>query len=266
MFQTERSKNEPTIQVAGKPFDVPSHTGRKIVGTKHIVVDGKVLCGNISIVQKVENEEYHIEDCEFPTSVNTCGNCTQSYLSTYGSRDPAFETASEIEAGDWVEVRTPDRTFRGRRRFSRGSEVDSLRSLRIVLSDEPVERWTYGIEDEVKIHLRENKYTVDGEDVEDLEIEPVAEPENHVDARTREVLADVRECVSEYELGEYGGVKTVGKEVDKFAVSIEEGTTAGVETIVADLEPTYTVGDVTYADEREHSSYTIIGFSASDLF
>lgn len=260
----ESNTTTPTIEIVAAAYDANTE-GASIHGTKHIRVNGKVLCGRRSIQEKADTGEFHVEETEYPLSFQTCKNCISSYLSRYGSRDEAFEAAAKFEEGDWIEVMTPHQIIRGRVRHPVLSGASPQRSLTIVASDEPTERWLFGTSQRFKIRLKENEYEVAEESVASVSLKKMEPPAEHIDQQTAQICSDLESQLEDLNFGEYGGVKTTGRDLQKFAIQIKNAGRAEVQKVRDALGKEYTVESVTYPWDREHSDYAGLSIIAEEI-
>jgi len=258
------SENNNVVEIAGDGMELNGEA--KIHGTVHIFVDGEPLCGNPHVAENYESGRYFAREEEFPLGTHgLCEHCGRSFVNDGGSNDEQFAIAGELQEGDYVALETESGDeLVGRVRHD-DSDGFPRRFLTLVLSDEPRERWAYGVEKSVKVKVRagdgivteDGMMTGGGIEFEVASFEPT-EPENDIDAQTDDVLDELSELVSGMELGEYGGAKTAGKEVEKFAVGIKgEERLNELKNLVNDARR-FEVRDVTPASEREHSSYSTV--------
>jgi len=197
---------------ASNTTDEPTH-GVKIAaessygelsGTRHIVINGEPLCGHPQVEKHIETGRYGTETTRYPLNdFETCKTCGGIYASEHGSKHGTFAEFAEYSEDDWVQIETTEgETITGRVR--RGADTTDMPSRRItvVASDEPRERWVYGVEKEVTVAVREGEQPVikhgsvmddDYSETPVAGVSEISEPENNIDVRTEQTMEELRD-------------------------------------------------------------------------
>jgi hypothetical protein len=197
---------------AAKTADEPNHgvevaaesSYGELSGTRHIVINGEPLCGHPQVEKHIESGRYGTETTRYPLNdFETCKTCGSIYASEHGSQHGTFAEFAEFSEDDWVQIETAE----GERitgRVRRGADTTDMPSRRItvVASDEPRERWVYGVEKEVTVAVREGEKPVikhgsvmddDYSETPVAGVSEISEPENNIDVRTGKTMEELRD-------------------------------------------------------------------------
>jgi len=251
------SKNSPPLPVtiAGSGYDAGRLPETHIFGTEHIVIDGDPLCNHKYVRENIQDGTYVTKPTEYPLgSGDVCNVCGTAFAREYGSQDEDFAALPEFEEGDWIRVTAKDgRVLTGRVRHEAQQSDFPHRQVAVVLSNEPQERWLYGVEREMIVGVKAGNQPVlrqrSGSD--DLSpatldaIEQIDAFEDNIDARTEATLADIERVAGE----DASGVTVVGSDPLRFHVQAPARTS--VWELSDRLEKHgYEVVETTQAGER----------------
>lgn len=240
---------EPTVEIAADAYD--PNTDRAVMkGTKHILVDGQLLCNHPRVRQKIASGSYHVEAEPYPLSQRPCKTCAERYVAEFGSADPVYQLPTNFEAGDWIQIQTEaGDEYTGRIRHT--GERPTFRSLTVVLSDEARARWVYGVETEATVRIGEGETPeIDGQPIDT--IEQIQEPVDSIDRQTRAVLDVIREVGGDA----VSGVRAAGSEPKRFSARSVDGLDPDDVDALADrlVGAGFDLEDVIYADDRHDRS------------
>lgn len=249
--------------IAADAVDIHRPEETTMIGTRHILdADDRPLCGNHVVAGHVANGKYAIEHTRYPlNSYELCGNCAKSYLATHGSNDDVFAAIPTYSKGDWLKITTTDGdTITGRVYNASDASTHPTRYVRLVVSDEPQQRWVYGIDDEIKIQVKEgHQPSVDGTLlIEDLErMDP---PADNIDARTAATIDELEDIVGVAA----DTVMPVGS--DPFSFHLNVRPDADVWALADRLyDHGYAITSTVRGDDRPGTNTHAIGLTASEL-
>lgn len=210
------------IGIAADAYD-PNTPGALLRGTRHILEDGEPLCGNPTVAGRVKSGSYHSEATEYPLAKRElCETCARAYLSKHGSQDETFALLPTLKKGDWVKVETVDgETITGQVRHTPDEDDYPARRIKLVVSGEPQERWVYGIEEKVKVRVREGEQPVISDDDRALtDVSPIDPPAGNADRRTDATLRELEEIAGDVA----ETVMACGRDVHTFRLNLSPET------------------------------------------
>lgn len=268
----DTEKEDHGVTIAARGYDIGTDE-QMLVGTEHIIVDGKPLCGNHHVVRGLGTDRYGTETTCYPLNgYDTCQRCGSIYVKRYSSEHDLFERIAEFEKGDWVEIEMADgSTQTGRVRSAADTSDFPSRHLRVVVSDEPQQRWAYGVKDELTVRVAEGESPViccktvleDNHEEKITDITSTAGPADTVDDRTEATLAELEEIAGK----RAKNIMTMGADRHKFHVNATASqSTEQLWQLLSDFHQAgYEITDVTLGERRLGTDCAAISLHAESL-